>query len=114
MRTKARRTPSHRHHSFRLVEQPGGPLGSIRPYLVAAGKWYSEADAGPGAEAGMHVLPCYKQHVEHRHCKVGVAIAYRLSQHERKLRPSQHDRVTAVAARGLVTLVTLVLAVSVV
>ena len=27
-------------------------LGSIRPYLVAARKWYSEADAGPGAEAG--------------------------------------------------------------
>ena len=27
-------------------------LGSIRPYLVAACKWYSEADAGPGAEAG--------------------------------------------------------------
>ena len=27
-------------------------LGSIRPYLVAACKWYSEADdAGPGAEA---------------------------------------------------------------
>ena len=29
-----------------------GRLGSIRPYLVAARKWYSEADAGPGAEAG--------------------------------------------------------------
>ena len=29
-------------------------LGSIRPYLVAARKWYmySEADVGPGAEAG--------------------------------------------------------------
>ena len=27
-------------------------LGSIRPYLVAACKRYSEADAGPGAEAG--------------------------------------------------------------
>ena len=27
-------------------------IGSIRPYLEAACKWYSEADAGPGAEAG--------------------------------------------------------------
>ena len=27
-------------------------IGSIRPYLVAARKWYSEADAGPSAEAG--------------------------------------------------------------
>ena len=27
-------------------------LGSIRPYLVAARKWFSEADSGPGAEAG--------------------------------------------------------------
>ena len=26
-------------------------IGSIRPYLVTACKWYSEADAGPGAEA---------------------------------------------------------------
>ena len=26
-------------------------IGSIRPYLEAACKWYSEADAGPGAEA---------------------------------------------------------------
>ena len=27
-------------------------IGSIRPYLVAARKWYSEADAGLGVEAG--------------------------------------------------------------
>ena len=32
------------HYSF--------TIGSIRPYLVAACKWYSEADAGPGAESG--------------------------------------------------------------
>ena len=29
-----------------------GYLGSIRPYLVAARKWYSEADAGPVVEEG--------------------------------------------------------------
>ena len=29
-------------------------IESIRPYLVAACKWYSEADTGPGAERGRH------------------------------------------------------------
>ena len=36
------------HICFRQCALP--PVGSIRPYLVAARKWYSEADAGPGAE----------------------------------------------------------------
>ena len=28
----------------------------MRPYLAAASKWHSEADAGPGAEAGAGFL----------------------------------------------------------
>ena len=36
----------------RCAVKPEGYIGSIRPYLEAACKWYSEADAGPGAEAG--------------------------------------------------------------
>ena len=36
----------------RIIEGQSRCVGSIRPYLVAARKWYSEADAGPGAEAG--------------------------------------------------------------
>ena len=38
--------------SEEILHASRNPIGSIRPYLVAACKWYSEADTGPGAEAG--------------------------------------------------------------
>ena len=76
-------------------------IGSIRPYLEAACKWYSEANAGPGAEAGAGFRDYKNSVVQYSMCCSIGAAGFRPSSraHDAGLSPCARNTIREAISR---------------